>query len=148
MIAAPSGPVCGRITVNSSPPKRDTTSISRTVEPITRPTSTSVRLPQRWPCWSFTLLNPSRSRKISDTGVRYRLLRSTSRRSVALRYLELKSFVRSSVTESSSDLFRRSRSEEHTSELQSRLHLVCRLLLEKKKKKPTSTCFLITLSTH
>src|SRR2546422_5208026 len=28
----------------------------------------------------------------------------------------------------------RRRSEEHTSELQSRLHLVCRLLLEKKKK--------------
>src|SRR2546429_7311291 len=31
------------------------------------------------------------------------------------------------------------RSEEHTSELQSRLHLVCRLLLEKKKKKPKRT---------
>src|SRR2546422_6878766 len=30
------------------------------------------------------------------------------------------------------------RSEEHTSELQSRLHLVCRLLLEKKKKKTTA----------
>src|SRR2546422_2287121 len=30
---------------------------------------------------------------------------------------------------------RSARSEEHTSELQSRLHLVCRLLLEKKKKK-------------
>src|SRR2546429_7368635 len=30
----------------------------------------------------------------------------------------------------------RNRSEEHTSELQSRLHLVCRLLLEKKKKLP------------
>src|SRR5690348_17882639 len=29
---------------------------------------------------------------------------------------------------------RRSRSEEHTSELQSPVHLVCRLLLEKKKK--------------
>src|SRR2546422_8289552 len=29
---------------------------------------------------------------------------------------------------------RADRSEEHTSELQSRLHLVCRLLLEKKKK--------------
>src|SRR2546422_8681842 len=28
----------------------------------------------------------------------------------------------------------RRRSEEHTSELQSRLHLVCRLLLEKKKR--------------
>src|SRR2546422_9061090 len=31
------------------------------------------------------------------------------------------------------------RSEEHTSELQSRLHLVCRLLLEKKKKKNYNT---------
>src|SRR5256884_7773069 len=31
--------------------------------------------------------------------------------------------------------FAYTRSEEHTSELQSRLHLVCRLLLEKKKKK-------------
>src|SRR5437764_9693728 len=30
---------------------------------------------------------------------------------------------------------RRSRSEEHTSELQSPMYLVCRLLLEKKKKK-------------
>src|SRR6266498_3998111 len=33
---------------------------------------------------------------------------------------------------------RRSRSEEHTSELQSRPHLVCRLLLEKKKKQKYS----------
>src|SRR5690625_6637752 len=32
---------------------------------------------------------------------------------------------------------RKQRSEEHTSELQSRGHLVCRLLLEKKKKKET-----------
>src|SRR5207302_5512809 len=31
-----------------------------------------------------------------------------------------------------------SRSEEHTSELQSRENLVCRLLLEKKKKKKTT----------
>src|SRR2546429_3698428 len=31
------------------------------------------------------------------------------------------------------------RSEEHTSELQSRLHLVCRLLLEKKKVKKSVT---------
>src|SRR2546422_6908507 len=31
------------------------------------------------------------------------------------------------------------RSEEHTSELQSRLHLVCRLLLEKKKKTKEET---------
>src|SRR2546422_3012377 len=34
----------------------------------------------------------------------------------------------------------RRRSEEHTSELQSRLHLVCRLLLEKKKKQTPVNC--------
>src|SRR2546422_1570997 len=38
------------------------------------------------------------------------------------------------------DLEHLPRSEEHTSELQSRLHLVCRLLLEKKKKRQTSEC--------
>src|SRR5687768_17798382 len=37
------------------------------------------------------------------------------------------------------------RSEEHTSELQSRLHLVCRLLLEKKKKKDDKSYFFILL---
>src|SRR5205809_4725037 len=35
-----------------------------------------------------------------------------------------------------------SRSEEHTSELQSRLHLVCRLLLEKKNTKKEQNSFL------
>src|SRR2546429_6966398 len=41
----------------------------------------------------------------------------------------------------------RVRSEEHTSELQSRLHLVCRLLLEKKKNYEThpSVCLLISV---
>src|SRR5256884_1320958 len=38
------------------------------------------------------------------------------------------------------------RSEEHTSELQSRLHLVCRLLLEKKKKSRDILAFLPTLT--
>src|SRR2546422_6515353 len=36
-------------------------------------------------------------------------------------------------------LDRFARSEEHTSELQSRLHLVCRLLLEKKKQTHSTT---------
>src|SRR5260370_32044648 len=36
------------------------------------------------------------------------------------------------------------RSEEHTSELQSHLNLVCRLLLEKKKKKNTNKDFIVT----
>src|SRR5690348_17944082 len=34
-----------------------------------------------------------------------------------------------------SDILEKSRSEEHTSELQSPVHLVCRLLLEKKNQK-------------
>src|SRR5690554_7659393 len=42
----------------------------------------------------------------------------------------------------------RARSEEHTSELQSRPHLVCRLLLEKKKKNNTTTIINTPLSNH
>src|SRR2546429_6942021 len=44
----------------------------------------------------------------------------------------------------------RVRSEEHTSELQSRLHLVCRLLLEKKKTQEAHACStpLCTSATH
>src|SRR5215510_11730892 len=40
------------------------------------------------------------------------------------------------------------RSEEHTSELQSRGHLVCRLLLEKKKKHETTFSSLIKKKKH
>src|SRR3712207_9016615 len=39
----------------------------------------------------------------------------------------------------------RARSEEHTSELQSRQYLVCRLLLEKKKKKATLLSYSLTI---
>src|SRR2546429_3777394 len=39
----------------------------------------------------------------------------------------------------------RIRSEEHTSELQSRLHLVCRLLLEKKKNKRNTASVYTTI---
>src|SRR2546429_758725 len=53
-------------------------------------------------------------------------------------YFERQSIVPANEEKSDGDLVHRERederSEEHTSELQSRLHLVCRLLLEKKKK--------------
>src|SRR5690554_7220034 len=39
------------------------------------------------------------------------------------------------------------RSEEHTSELQSRPHLVCRLLLEKKKNETQHSIFLVLFNT-
>src|SRR2546422_6215774 len=41
-----------------------------------------------------------------------------------------------------------SRSEEHTSELQSRLHLVCRLLLEKKNNNTNVQQYLIDIRPH
>src|SRR5947208_9280685 len=40
------------------------------------------------------------------------------------------------------------RSEEHTSELQSPDHLVCRLLLEKKKKKPQASITELSATLH
>src|SRR2546422_1709546 len=42
----------------------------------------------------------------------------------------------------------RERSEEHTSELQSRLHLVCRLLLEKKKTLVASLALIAATSSR
>src|SRR5438093_4601255 len=47
-------------------------------------------------------------------------------------------FIEDRVTKLN-ECFRRGRSEEHTSELQSLTNLVCRLLLEKKKNKKTKT---------
>src|SRR5207249_11564146 len=46
------------------------------------------------------------------------------------------------------NVFSRSRSEEHTSELQSRFDLVCRLLLEKKKKKKDRRACELLISKH
>src|SRR6267143_5535156 len=46
----------------------------------------------------------------------------------------LRSATRTSIWPTARSRLTRRRSEEHTSELQSQFHLVCRLLLEKKKK--------------
>src|SRR2546422_8032283 len=73
-----------------------------------------IRRPPRSTLFPYTTLFRSRccSTRVRSTG-----LRSTKNAATA------------------TTMRRRVRSEEHTSELQSRLHLVCRLLLEKKKKK-------------
>src|SRR5205809_5016868 len=57
--------------------------------------------------------------------------------------LEVRLEDRRDVPQGASGVIRRvvMRSEEHTSELQSRLHLVCRLLLEKKKINPRLRAF-------
>src|SRR5437660_7276388 len=58
------------------------------------------------------------------------LLLSQKRATAVMAYL-----VKKGIAESRLTAIGLGRSEEHTSELQSRGHLVCRLLLEKKKKK-------------
>src|SRR5690554_1424111 len=65
-----------------------------------------------------------------DKGDRDLTLRPEGTAGVIRAYVENKLYVES-------DLLKVYRSEEHTSELQSRPHLVYRLLLEKKKKKKT-----------
>src|SRR2546422_5632989 len=67
------------------------------------------------------------------------LFRSLAARAFAMRMVQLGIdcyFIGETITPVVSD-GDAVRSEEHTSELQSRLHLVCRLLLEKKKKNKT-----------
>src|SRR5260370_29824994 len=56
---------------------------------------------------------------------------------LADQYFHLERFIKQGGKSDDSELARM-RSEEHTSELQSHLNLVCRLLLEKKKKKYTN----------
>src|SRR3712207_7067567 len=53
---------------------------------------------------------------------------------IPLRWSTTRACIRSAPRGSSPSSASSSRSEEHTSELQSRQYLVCRLLLEKKKK--------------
>src|SRR5690349_24130564 len=79
-----------------------------------------IRRPPRSTLFPYTTLFRSRVTAVIEAS------RATSARAAA----------RSSTTATrSSSLARAGRSEEHTSELQSRRDLVCRLLLEKKKKK-------------
>src|SRR5437870_6454512 len=74
------------------------------------------------------------------------LFRSTTRTTSPMTTPQLKAAL--VVPEASTSTHSAGRSEEHTSELQSRGHLVCRLLLEKKKNthesirylRPTQNC--------
>src|SRR2546429_6776958 len=86
-----------------------------------------IRRPPRSTLFPYTTLFRSRgiTQNLASWEVRASDLRLTSRISVALE--------EQSRAQEIAGRRRGNRSEEHTSELQSRLHLVCRLLLEKKK---------------
>src|SRR2546422_7874146 len=98
-----------------------------------------IRRPPRSTLFPYTTLFRSRARWAERLGLRERVLvvftGTNQAFDGALRDPPTKQFrgrFRLAAAESP-----RFRSEEHTSELQSRLHLVCRLLLEKKKKQNT-----------
>src|SRR5688572_32508650 len=85
-----------------------------------------IRRPPRSTLFPYTTL--FRSPTITIAGEQYNVL---ARLAAAGRAPELRIELRTRYAEDD----RNSRSEEHTSELQSQSNLVCRLLLEKKKKK-------------
>src|SRR5687768_17980462 len=84
-----------------------------------------IRRPPRSTLFPFTTLFRS---KLTSGGTDLKFTElftsAASRGEIVVTFLALLELVR----------LKQLRSEEHTSELQSRLHLVCRLLLEKKKK--------------
>src|SRR3712207_6895070 len=86
-----------------------------------------IRRPPRSTLFPYTTLFRSRSRRGSTTRMHRPRRRRRRRSSKRVR-------AHAAGADQTQD-----RSEEHTSELQSRQYLVCRLLLEKKKKKNTST---------
>src|SRR5687768_17679291 len=89
------------------------------------PYTTLFRSKLKFACALSQLANSDETIEVPSVGDRppRRLARQTLAEVVEPRYEELFALIREE------------RSEEHTSELQSRLHLVCRLLLEKKKQK-------------
>src|SRR5256884_3580106 len=101
-----------------------------------------IRRPPRSTLFPYTTLFRSRSTGRAKTrgfATRFRLARSSCKR---IRQYSHQKFGGPEQGAASSQQYvlhaailsqRYSRSEEHTSELQSRLHLVCRLLLETKK---------------
>src|SRR3712207_8174276 len=89
-----------------------------------------IRRPPRSTLFPYTTL-------FRSIGISQSCCCSTSKRALRLSAsrgnIQIERLVRRAACQSLPSPIRRRRSEEHTSELQSRQYLVCRLLLEKKK---------------
>src|SRR5205814_3780006 len=87
-------------------------------------------IPHAWQAFQLYEEEDSRLRALGDVGVMLLSLGDATGAERALAEVFRRGRTRESVSNAVIEL----RSEEHTSELQSLRHLVCRLLLEKKKK--------------
>src|SRR2546422_2583318 len=94
-----------------------------------------IRRPPRSTLFPYTTLFRSNATRRNARRVR----RSRGGRGVLMQYTTASDRPNDAKAASRMSRAPPTRSEEHTSELQSRLHLVCRLLLEKKKHKPERT---------
>src|SRR3712207_7649235 len=99
-----------------------------------------IRRPPRSTLFPYTTL--FRSRRLQEDPPEYRTPHEVPVTASRRRPPDLRRY-NGRIPHSSSS---QTRSEEHTSELQSRQYLVCRLLLEKKKRKrpflhPTNSCY-------
>src|SRR2546422_4018896 len=92
-----------------------------------------IRRPPRSTLFPYTTLFRSRKRRVPVAGARSRIARAGRGRPLVHRAAARPRRARGSRAAGARAQDAAVRSEEHTSELQSRLHLVCRLLLEKKK---------------
>src|SRR2546429_5313736 len=95
-----------------------------------------IRRPPRSTLFPYTTLfrSPGRIRsKVTEIGPEYQWISKESDLRILGPLLQESRIFGGQVSSTNAN----NRSEEHTSELQSRLHLVCRLLLEKKKR---TTC--------
>src|SRR5688572_32499511 len=101
-----------------------------------------IRRPPRSTLFPYTTLFRSKKSRESFRGSK--LSQSTSNPSLSFTFPLNVQFTFSHMRQPAAAMIaRRPRSEEHTSELQSQSNLVCRLLLEKKKKKNTTIYQLI-----
>src|SRR2546422_4265978 len=89
-----------------------------------------IRRPPRSTLFPYTTLFRSEQRLQYELDV-------ISRTGYAGYFLIVYDFIKAAKDRGIPEVVDDERSEEHTSELQSRLHLVCRLLLEKKKQNIT-----------
>src|SRR3712207_7674310 len=96
-----------------------------------------IRRPPRSTLFPYTTLFRSDYRHVASGG--FSLERAHARLDASYTYGTENDYRSNAISVAAgTDFWQRNRSEEHTSELQSRQYLVCRLLLEKKKLASTS----------